>query len=108
MQSRGNFIGNVATGHAGTLATGAVAAGKAPGAGDRIRPGIIGVGDRGTQLARKALACPNTEIAALGNDPAGIGEFELGFEASVICPLAAESCLQARTVYWDATREEIV
>src|SRR5438128_91026 len=62
MQTRRNFLGNVATGLAGTLATG-----SALGANDRIRVGVIGVGDRGTQIAREAAACPNTELAAFAD-----------------------------------------
>jgi predicted dehydrogenase len=62
MQTRRNFIGNVATGLAGTLATG-----RALGANDRIRVGIIGIGDRGTQIAREAIACPNTEFVAFAD-----------------------------------------
>src|ERR1700735_78570 len=62
MQTRRNFIGNVATGLAGTLATGRVL-----GANDRIRVGLIGVGDRGTQLAREVIACPGTELAAFAD-----------------------------------------
>src|SRR5207237_93893 len=48
MQSRRNFIGKVATGLAGTLATSNVL-----GANDRIRLGIIGPGDRGTEILRE-------------------------------------------------------
>jgi predicted dehydrogenase len=59
MQTRRNFIGNVATGLAGSLATGRVL-----GANDRIRIGIAGVGDRGTQLVREAVACPDVECVA--------------------------------------------
>jgi predicted dehydrogenase len=62
MQTRRNFIGNVATGLAGTLATGRVL-----GANDRVRIGIIGVGDRGTQLAREAIACPGTELSGFAD-----------------------------------------
>lgn len=62
MQTRRNFIGNVATGLAGTFATGRVLS-----ANDRIRLGVIGAGDRGTQLAREAIACPDTEIAAFAD-----------------------------------------
>ncbi len=57
MHSRRNFIGKVATGLAGTLATSNVL-----GANDRIRLGIIGPGDRGTQLLRELLACQNVEL----------------------------------------------
>ena len=62
MQTRRNFIGNVATGLAGSFATGRVL-----GANDRLRIGVIGVGDRGTQLAREAIACPGTELAAFAD-----------------------------------------
>ena len=58
MQSRRKFIGNVATGLAGTLATSNVL-----GANDRIRLGVIGAGARGAELLREALACPRTEPA---------------------------------------------
>ena len=63
MHSRRNFIGKVASGLAGTLAT------TAPvlGANDRIRLGIIGAGSRGTSLVREAIACPNTELVAVAD-----------------------------------------
>jgi len=57
MQSRRNFIGKV-TGLAGTLA-----ASNVLGANDRIRLGIIGPGDRGTEILREALGCESTELA---------------------------------------------
>src|SRR6478736_8402882 len=56
MQSRRHFIGNVATGLAGTLA-----AGNALGANQRIRLGIIGPGARGTESLQQALSCENVE-----------------------------------------------
>ena len=59
MQTRRHFIGNVATGLAGSLATG-----HALGANNRIRIGVIGMGERGVQLTREAIACPNTEFVA--------------------------------------------
>ncbi|MES1260835.1 MAG: Gfo/Idh/MocA family oxidoreductase [Acidobacteriota bacterium] len=62
MQTRRNFIGNVATGLAGSLATGRVM-----GANERVRLGIIGIGDRGTQIAREAIACPNTDFVAFAD-----------------------------------------
>jgi predicted dehydrogenase len=62
MQTRRKFIGNVATGLAGSFATGRVL-----GANERLRVGIIGAGDRGTQLAREVLACPGVEIAAFAD-----------------------------------------
>lgn len=66
MQTRRHFIGNVATGVAGGLA-GSFATGRAFGANERIRAAIIGVGDRGTQLAREASACSGVEIAAFAD-----------------------------------------
>ena len=62
MQTRRNFIGNVATGLAGSFATGQIL-----GANDRLRIGVIGVGDRGTQLTREAIACPEVELAAFAD-----------------------------------------
>jgi predicted dehydrogenase len=62
VQSRRNFIGNVATGLAGSLATGRLLATTS-----RIRFGIIGIGDRGTQLTREAIATPDTELAAIAD-----------------------------------------
>lgn len=61
MDSRRNFLGKFASGLAGTLA---VPAGLL-GANDRIRIGVIGVGDRGSELLRQALACPGVEVGAL-------------------------------------------
>lgn len=58
MDSRRHFIGKVASGLAGTLA---VPQGVL-GANERIRVGIIGPGDRGMQLVREVMACPNTEM----------------------------------------------
>jgi predicted dehydrogenase len=63
MDSRRKFIGKMASGLAGTLAAPA----KVLGANERIRLGIIGVGDRGIQLVREALACPNTEFVAFAD-----------------------------------------
>src|SRR5712691_10802659 len=62
MQSRRNFIGKVASSLAGSLAVSNVL-----GANDRIRLGIIGAGDRGMQIAREAMACPNAEVVAFAD-----------------------------------------
>lgn len=62
MDSRRKFIGSVATGIAGSLAPSSVL-----GANDRIRLGIIGIGDRGTDLVRDAMACPHTEFTAFAD-----------------------------------------
>jgi predicted dehydrogenase len=37
------------------------------GANDRIRLGIIGAGDRGMQIVREALACPNTQFVGFAD-----------------------------------------
>ena len=51
-------------------AVSALSATRVRGANDRIRMGIIGIGDRGTQIAREAIACPNTDFVAFGHYPA--------------------------------------
>ncbi len=62
MQTRRIFIGNVATGLAGSLATGSLLGASTP-----LRFGMIGIGERGTQLAREALACPDTNLVAIAD-----------------------------------------
>jgi predicted dehydrogenase len=62
MQSRRKFIGKVATGLAGTLATSNVL-----GANDRVRFGVIGAGARGTELLREAVACQGTECLGVAD-----------------------------------------
>jgi len=63
MDSRRKFIGRMATGVAGALASPA----GVLGANERIRLGIIGAGDRGMQIVREAMACPNTEFVAFSD-----------------------------------------
>ena len=63
MDSRRKFIGAMATGLASTLASSA----GVLGANDRVRVGIIGAGQRGTELVHQAVACPNVEIAAFAD-----------------------------------------
>jgi len=63
MASRRNFIGTVASGLATTLA----APGSVLGANSRVRLGIIGPGDRGTELMRHALECENVEFAGIAD-----------------------------------------
>lgn len=63
MDSRRKFIGAMATGLATTLASSA----GVLGANDRLRVGIIGAGQRGTELVHQALACSNVEIAAFAD-----------------------------------------
>lgn len=63
MDSRRIFLGKVASG-LGTLA--AVPA-RVLGAGDRIRVGFIGFGDRATDLVNHVRACPNVEPVAFSD-----------------------------------------
>lgn len=63
MDSRRNFIGRVASAGVVTLA----GPGRVLGANDKIRLGIIGPGDRGMQLVREAIGCPNTEFVAFAD-----------------------------------------
>jgi predicted dehydrogenase len=60
--SRRQFLGTVATGLATSLAPERVL-----GANERIRLGIIGPGARGSEIAREALQCPNTEFVAVAD-----------------------------------------
>ncbi len=62
MDSRRNFLGKMASGLAVAAAPGSVL-----GANERIRLGIIGAGDRGMQIVREAIACPNTEFVAFAD-----------------------------------------
>jgi len=63
MDSRRKFIGAMATGLASTLASSA----GVLGANDRVRVGVIGAGQRGTELVHQAMACPNVEVAAFAD-----------------------------------------
>lgn len=63
MDSRRHFIGTVASAGVATLA----GSGRVLGANDRIRLGIIGAGDRGMQIVREAIACPNTDFVAFAD-----------------------------------------
>ncbi len=62
--SRRNFLGKVA-GIAGSLA--AVPATPALGANERIRVGVIGIGARGSEIARQAQSCPGVELVAFAD-----------------------------------------
>ncbi len=64
MDSRRKFIGKVASGLAVSTLT---APGTVLGANERIRLGIIGAGDRGMQIVREAMACPNTDFVAFAD-----------------------------------------
>ncbi|MGQ9634480.1 MAG: Gfo/Idh/MocA family oxidoreductase [Bryobacteraceae bacterium] len=63
MASRRQFISQVASGLAGTLA----APSSVLGANERLRLGLIGAGERGIQLLREALACGGVEPAAVAD-----------------------------------------
>ncbi len=63
MDSRRKFIGTVASGFATTIAV----PGSVLGANERIRLGIIGAGDRGMQIVREAISCPNTDFVAFSD-----------------------------------------
>ncbi len=56
----------MATGLASTLASATSGAGVL-GANDRVRIGLIGAGQRGSELLHQAMACPNVEIAAFAD-----------------------------------------
>jgi predicted dehydrogenase len=96
MQTRRKFIGNVATGLAGSFATGVL------GANDRLRIGVIGVGDRGTQLTREAIACPGTELAAF----ADVYTRRLA-DATKLSP-AAKTCVDYRQLLDDPTIDAVL
>ena len=62
MDSRRQFLGTV-TGLATTLAVPK----RALGANERLRLGIIGAGDRGSELMRQAIECPGVEFAGISD-----------------------------------------
>ena len=64
MDSRRHFLGKVASGLAGTLAS---VPARALGSNDRVRVGIIGVGDRGLELLNQIRVCDNTEVTAFAD-----------------------------------------
>ncbi|MEQ1885730.1 MAG: Gfo/Idh/MocA family oxidoreductase [Bryobacteraceae bacterium] len=64
MDSRRHFLGKVASGLAGTLAS---VPARALGANDRIRVGIAGAGDRGLELIHQIRMCPGAEVGAIAD-----------------------------------------
>jgi predicted dehydrogenase len=60
--SRRRFLQQVA-GASTTL----LASSRVVGANDRVRLGLIGAGDRGTEIFKAALRCPNTEAVAVAD-----------------------------------------
>lgn len=67
MPSRRTFIQQSLGGSAAFVASGWLPAGRALGANDRIRIGLIGGGDRGQEIFRAALRCPNVEGVAVAD-----------------------------------------
>lgn len=80
MDSRRKFIGQVATGLAGTLAAGPA---SVLGANERIRVGIIGAGDRGMELVNHVRACSNAEVGGFADICAGRRERAKGVVPNV-------------------------
>jgi len=66
VSTRRQFVSQLAGG-AVSVASLAGAASGAPKAGDRVRFGLIGAGDRGTQIFQAALNCPNAEVVAVAD-----------------------------------------
>src|ERR1700676_5345647 len=64
MDSRRNFVGKVAYCLARTLAADPA---RVLGGNERIRIGIIGVGDRGMELVNHIRVCSNTEITGFAD-----------------------------------------
>ncbi|BDC49989.1 hypothetical protein F183_A23050 [Bryobacterales bacterium F-183] len=62
MDTRRNFLGKV-TG----IASAVSAAAPAVGANDKIRMGIIGIGDRGTELVHQAMSIPGVEMVGFAD-----------------------------------------
>jgi predicted dehydrogenase len=64
MDSRRHFLGKVVPGIAGTLVA---VPSRVFAASDRIRVGIIGVGDRGLELLNQIRVCDNAEVVAFAD-----------------------------------------
>jgi len=72
MSSRRGFLGTMIGGAAGAAMAGATTAtaatkGRVLGANDRIRIGLIGAGDRGKEIFKVAINCPNVEPVAVAD-----------------------------------------
>jgi predicted homoserine dehydrogenase-like protein len=59
MDSRRRFVQQVAVGLAGSLVS--------KGSSERLRVGLIGMGDRGTELLHQTRVLPNVEITAFAD-----------------------------------------
>lgn len=67
VSSRRKFVGTVAYGLAGTIAAGSAKAGSL----EPVRLGLIGAGDRGTQLLHHIRSCAAAEVVAVADAYAG-------------------------------------
>jgi len=97
--SRRRFLGKVA-GLAGTLATAVPQ--NVLGANERVRLGWIGVGDRGSELLRQALACQGTEIVGLCD------AFTKRIEAAKVLVPTAKTYLDHRRMLEDKSIDAVV
>ena len=67
MKDRRDFVKQVIGGATVAAAYGILPSSRALGANDRVRIGVIGVGDRGTQILKAALQCQNAQVVALSD-----------------------------------------
>ncbi|MBU6400787.1 MAG: Gfo/Idh/MocA family oxidoreductase [Verrucomicrobia bacterium] len=67
MPTRRTFLQQLAGGATWVAASGLVSTRHVLGANDRIRIGLIGAGDRGKEIFRAALRCPNVEAVAVAD-----------------------------------------
>jgi len=67
MPTRRSFINQTLRGSAILVANGLLPSGRVVGANDRVRIGLIGAGDRGQEIFKSALRCPNVEGAAVAD-----------------------------------------
>ena len=64
MITRRRFVKQIAAGAAAYASYSLDPAGRALGANDRVRFGLIGAGNRGKQIFKAALGCSNVEAVA--------------------------------------------
>ena len=67
MSTRRDFIKQSLGGSAALAASGFFSSGRVLGANDRIRIGLIGGGDRGQEIFKAALQCPNVDGVAVAD-----------------------------------------
>lgn len=99
MDSRRKFLGKVAG-----LATTSIAAvpQRVLGANDRIRLGLIGAGDRGTELYRQAMSIPGVEMVAFAD------VYTRRLEAAKKAVPAAETYLDHRRLLEDKNVDAVL